>query len=59
MGDFHLALPIMGIDSLNELLEVGKCSGFIMMNQVVLDLFREAVIRLSEECCLAPLNACG
>ena len=59
MGDFHFALPITGIDSLNKLSEVGKRSGFIVMNQVVLDSFREAVIRLSEECCLAPLNSCG
>ena len=59
MGDFHSALPITGIDSLNELSEVGKCSGLVMMNQVILDLFRKAVICLSEECCLAPLNMCG
>ena len=59
MGDFHLVLPITGIDSLNELLEVRKHSGLVVMNQVILDSFREAVIRLLEECCLAPLNSCG
>ena len=52
-------LPITGIDSLNKLLEVGKHSGLIMVNQVILDLFHEAVIHLSEECCLAPLHMCG
>ena len=35
MGDFHFdfALPIMGIDSLNKLLEVGKHSGLVMVDQ--------------------------
>ena len=59
MGNFHLALPITGIDSLNELLEVRKCSGLIVMNQVVLDSFHKTVIRLSEERGLAPLYAYG
>ena len=59
MGDFHLVLPITGINSLNKLLEVRKRSGLVVMNQVVLDSFCEAIIHLSEECYLAPLNACG
>ena len=59
MGDFHIVLPITGIDSLNKLSEIRKRSGLIMMNHVVLDLFCEAVIHLPEECCLAPLNTCG
>ena len=46
MGNFHLALPIMGIDSLNELSEVGKHSGLVVVNQVVLDLIHKAVIHL-------------
>ena len=58
-GNFHFVLPIVGIDSLNELSEVRKHSGLVVVNQVVLDLFHEAVIPLSEECCLAPLNVCG
>ena len=59
MGDFRFVLPITGIDSLNELSEVGKHSGLVMMNQVILDSFHKTVIHLSEECWFGPLNACG
>ena len=45
----HSHCPVMGINSLSELLEVREHSGLVMVNQVILDPLCEVIKYLSEE----------
>ena len=47
-SDLCLALPVMGIDSLDEFLEAGKCCGLLVVDHIILDPFGEAVVSLLE-----------
>ena len=51
--DFHLVLPVTGINSLHKLPESGKGHGLLVVDHFVLDLLGKAIVSLLEECCFA------
>ena len=46
MCNFHLALPVTGVDSLHEFLESGKGRGLLVVDHFVRDLFGKAIVCL-------------
>ena len=54
--NFRFALPVTGVDSLQEFPESGKSRGLLVVDYFVLDPFGEAIVSLPEECCFAPVD---